>query len=626
MHRGVGSQAQTVPVDLEWDRNGFDYCRKGTEMGSCILSMTTSGHGVGCALCVDGRIVSATTLERISRNKYDILLPISKGDLKTFGWGGDPNLYEQSLDLPFDLEADHATLDFRDLEGFNAIVDYVLAAGGVGIQDVDTVAYSYRHVENVRHYFKARNDRIRFVEPEHHLAHACQAFLPSPFEEAAIMVIDGQGVPLARTGGDQLSGCLGYGEGAKVDVLCEFPVRNSLGGFYSHVTKLCGFKTNEECKTMGLASYGGMELYERLRKELSFDSYELGLKALIRAFKSGQLPSRQLYSFGNLPALLNGYPPRAPGGAFTDLYKEIAQVGQKVVEEVLIHLANWLHERTGSKNLCIAGGVGLNCVANYQVLRKSKFENIFIHPNTGDNGLPVGQALHTCNVVDGAPRAYVCTHDYLGKEYSEAEIRAAVDGFSGKSGIRITKFEAMEPLYGVMAGHIAEGRITSWWQGRSEYGPRALGNRSILADPRNKDMKDILNSRVKFREGFRPFTPSVLKERSGEFFELDIESPFMLLAPYVKPGKAEVVPAITHVDNTARVQTVERAVNERYYDLITAFDRLTGIPMLLNTSFNVAGEPIVETPEDAIRCFLSTDIDVLGLDRYLFEKTTGSDA
>jgi len=313
-------------------------------------------------------------------------------------------------------------------------------------------------------------------------------------------------------------------------------------------------------------------------------------------------------------------PERKKGEEFSKASKDIAFAAQKITEDVMIFLANWLYDKTGSKNLCIAGGVGLNCVANYKVLEKTPFENIFVHPNPGDNGLAVGQALYVHNVLRDNERTYVATHDSLGKEYSQDEITVAVDKFRGRDDISITRHEELPELYEAMAERLANGEITSWWQGRSEYGPRALGNRSILADPRGENMKDILNSRVKFREAFRPFTPSVLAEKAHEYFTLDIDSPFMLLAPYVKPGKGELIPAITHEDNTARVQTVTQDVNERYYGLIKAFENKTGIPVLLDTSFNVAGEPIVETPEDAIRCFLSTDIDTLCLDKFVISK------
>lgn len=589
-------------------------------MKKCILSITTSGHGVGCSLCIDGKIVGATTLEKITRQKYDILLPITKNDLETFGWHGNPNMYQESLDLPFDLTVDYSLLNFNEVENFQRLIDYVLSIGGVDIGDVDTVAYSYRYNENVEKYFTDKNKRIEFIVPEHHFSHACQAFLPSPFDESAIMVVDGQGVPLARKGYDQLSGCLAYGQGNKIDVLWEFPVRQSIGGLYSYITKICGFKTNEECKVMGLASYGSMEYFDILRKEIVYDSYELDIRNILRLIKNCSIPKKQLYGFGRINSILRKYKLREKNESYTDMYKGIAQAGQKITEEVMIYLANWLFEKTGSKNLCIAGGVGLNCVANYQVLSNTKFENIFIYPNAGDNGLPVGQALYAYTMLARNPRRYIANHDYLGKQYTSEEVRKSVDKHRNKDEIEIAEVWDMQDLYNLMAQHIAGGSIICWWQGRSEFGPRALGNRSILADPRNKDMKDILNSRVKFREGFRPFSPSILKEHSSEYFTLDTESPYMLLAPYVKHEKAEIVPAITHVDNTARVQTVDREINERYYDLIKAFQRLTGTPMLLNTSFNVAGEPIVETPEDAIQCFLSTDIDILGIDHFLLSK------
>jgi carbamoyltransferase len=329
-----------------------------------------------------------------------------------------------------------------------------------------------------------------------------------------------------------------------------------------------------------------------------------------------------LYKLPDYLSFLKQFPRRSKKAEITDVERDLSFAVQKITEDVMIYLADWLHEKTGSKNLCIAGGVGLNCVANYQVLIKSKFDNIFTHPNPGDNGLAVGQALYVYNILKGKPRKYVATTDSLGKLYSEDHVKKAVDTYKDDPNIAIKEFSDLDEMYDLMAAAIEAGEITSWFQGRSEFGPRALGNRSIIADPRRSDMKDILNSRVKFRESFRPFTPSVLAERSSEFFELDVESPFMLLAAYVKPGMGKLVPAITHVDNTARVQTVTRDVNERYYDLIKAFDKRTGIPMVLETSFNVAGEPIVESPEDAVRCFLSTDIDVLCIDRFILRKTS----
>ena len=587
---------------------------------NCILSFTLSGHGFSGALCLDGMITVATSLERLTRVKNDILLPISKTDLETFGWKNNPNVYQENLDLPFDLEHDYSAIDFNKLEKFHLLLNYLLDAGGVKLNDVDCVAYSYRFNESAKRFFKERNPNIEFIVPEHHFSHACQAYLPSPFEEAAIMVVDGQGVPLARTGGDQLSGCLAYGKGNSIETLWELPVKYSLGGMYGAFTRKIGFATNEEGKTMGLAPYGGPEYYDILKQELKFGTKEFDIRNFQRLVKRGFQQQEFLYQLPAYGSFLRKFKRRAKNEEFTDVHKNLAFAVQKITEDVMVFLADWLQERTGSKNLCIAGGVGLNCVANYQVLTRSKFDNIFIHPNSGDNGLVIGQALHVYNQLRGNPRKYVAITDSLGKSYSEESVRNAVEVHKSDEGITVKEFADLNELYDVMATAIEAGQITSWFQGRSEFGPRALGNRSIIADPRRHDMKDILNSRVKFRESFRPFTPSVLAERASEFFEMDVESPFMLLAAYVKPGKAELVPAITHVDNTARVQTVTRDVNERYYDLIKAFEKRTSIPMVLETSFNVAGEPIVETPEDAIRCFLSTDIDVLCIDRFLLTK------
>ncbi|MCG3770069.1 MAG: nebramycin 5' synthase [Nitrosomonadaceae bacterium] len=587
---------------------------------NCILSFTLSGHGFSGVVCLDGKIIVATSLERLTRVKNDILLPISRMDLETFGWKSNPEVYREDLNIPFDLERDYSAVDFSKIEKFTLLLNYLLEAGGVTLNDVDCVAYSYRHNASAKKFFKERNPNIEFVVPEHHYSHACQAFLPSPFEEAAIMVVDGQGIPLARTGGDQLSGCLAYGKGNSINVLRDLPVKCSLGGMYAAFTKKIGFETNEEGKTMGLAPYGNRQYYDVLRKDLKFETAEYDLRSFSRLIKRGFRPEAVLYQLPSYAAFLSKFKRRAKYGEITDAHKDLAFAVQKLTEDVMIFLANWLHKKTGSKNLCIAGGVGLNCVANYQVLCKSSFSNVFIHPNSGDNGLAVGQALHVYNQVWGNSRRYVAITDSLGKLYSEEHIRLAVKAHQDDEGISVREFSNLHELYDVMAAAIEAGWITSWYQGRSEFGPRALGNRSIIVDPRRRDMKDILNSRVKFRESFRPFTPSVLAERASEFFELDVDSPFMLLAAYVKPGKAELVPAITHVDNTARVQTVTRDINERYYDLINAFARRTGIPMVLETSFNVAGEPIVETPDDAIRCFFSTDIDVLCIDRFLLSK------
>ena len=587
---------------------------------SKILSFTLSGHGFSGVLCIDGEIVIATSLERITREKNDILLPISKTDLKTFGWNANTEIYRKHIDLPFDLDHDYSTVDFSKSKKFISMLDYLLNAQNLSLDDIDCVVYSYRHNESMEKFFKEKNPNIQFIVPEHHFSHACQAFLPSPFQNAAIMIVDGQGVPLARTGGDQLSGCLAYGHDNIIDVLCDLPVRHSLGGMYAAFTKKIGFKTNEEGKTMGLAPYGSPKYYDILKNELKFNTKEFSIRDFKLLVQRGFKQREVLYQLPDYNKFLKKFKTRLKKDEITDVHRDLAYAVQKLTEDVMIFLANWLYEKTGSKNLCIAGGVGLNCVANYQVLIKSTFDHVFIHPNAGDNGLAVGQALYAYNILENNPRKHVATTDSLGKEYTSEEIEQAIKACSDNIDLEVKKYDNLNEMYDLFASYIEEGYITSWFQGRSEFGPRALGNRSIIADPRRSDMKDILNSRVKFRESFRPFTPSVLAENVSDFFELDIESPFMLLAAYVKEGKGKLVPAITHVDNTARIQTVTRDVNEPYYDLLQAFYKRTGIPMVLETSFNIADEPIVETPSDAIRTFQSTDIDVLCLSNYIIKK------
>jgi carbamoyltransferase len=587
---------------------------------SVILSFTMSGHGFSGVLLIDGKIAVATSLERLTRVKNDILLPITKEDLKTFGWNNDPSIYKKSMDLPFDLDNDYSDVDFNELPKFILLLNYLLDYEGIDLNDVDSVVYGYRYNDSMKRFFYEHNSNIEFIVPEHHFAHACQAFLPSPYDNAAIMVVDGQGVPLERTGGDQLSGCVAYGSGNKVEILADLPVRHSLGGIYGAFTKKIGFKTNQEGKTMGLAPYGTSKYYNELRKELKFNVKEFSVKDFKLLVKRGFKKREVLYQLPDYNKFLRNFPTRLETEEITDVHRDLAYAVQKITEDVMIFLANWLKEKTGLSNLCIAGGVGLNCVANYQVLINTNYDNIFIHPNPGDNGLAVGQALYVYNMLKGNKIRKEIKTDSLGKLYSQDEIDTAIVSYSQDSDLEIKKYDNLEKMYDLFASYIEDGYITSWFQGRSEFGPRALGNRSIIADPRRADMKDILNSRVKFREAFRPFTPSVLAEKSSEFFELNVESPFMLLAAYVKKGKAKLVPAITHEDNTARVQTVTRDVNAPYYDLIQAFYKRTNIPMVLETSFNVADEPIVESPSDAIRTFKSTDIDILCLSNYLIKK------
>lgn len=587
---------------------------------SNILSLCLSGHGFSGALFVEGNLKVATTLERITRVKNDILLPITSQDLKDFGWKSNPNIYKNSIDLPFDLKINPENIDFEKNKKFQSLLNYILDESRVKIEDLNCIVYNYRFVKQAKKFFKKFSPYAEFLSPEHHLSHACQAFFTSGFEEAAIMIVDGQGVPMDRTFGDQLSGCIGFGKNNDIKILEEIPVASSLGSMYSSFTSRIGFKTNEEGKTMGLAPYGTDSIYKHIKKELKFDVNKYNFKNLKKIISDKFKPNKFSYILPNYSKLLKLYPQRSTKDPIEQIHMDLAYAVQKLTEDVMIHLANKIYSKTRSNYLCIAGGVGLNCVANYQVLKNTPFKEIYIHPNPGDNGLVIGQALWAYNLDLKKTRKYVAKDDYLGKKYLNKDFQLAFKYLKKFSNVKYEKCNNFDDLYSKVAHDISNGKIVSWFQGRSEFGPRALGNRSILADPRRKDMKDILNSRVKFRESFRPFTPSVLEEYCEEYFDLKFPSPFMLHAAYVKKNKRKKIPAITHVDNTARIQTVSKKSNKHYYNLIQKFNSLTGIPMVLDTSFNIAGEPIVETPLDAVKCFLSTDIDVLGIDNFYIQK------
>ena len=588
-------------------------------MRNVVLSICLSGHGLSGAVLIDGDVKVATTLERISRVKNDILFPITREDLVLFGWNQDISYYERNLDLPFDSTLQITSDDFKKSQKFESFLNYLFQAANISINQINVVVYTFRFVKQAKNFFENLNPRIKFFSPEHHLAHSAQAFLGSGFSEAAILVLDGQGICLDRIRGNQLSGVLAYGNGNKIDIIEEIPVMKSIGSMYSQFTSHLGFKTNEEGKTMGLAAYGKSEIYDQIKNRLQFNVFKVNIVSYFLK-RDWKIFRKHRYILPNYYKILKKFPKRGRNQPINHNHQDLAFCVQKITEEVMIELANYLHKKTNSSNLCIAGGVGLNCVANYQVLIHSKFDNIFVHPNPGDNGIAIGQALLYNNTILGNPREYVVTTDSLGKIYTDTEIENAIKVFTKSKSVDVVEFINIEKMYAKLSTEIQKGKIVSWFQGKSEFGPRALGNRSILADPRNPKMKDILNSRVKFRESFRPFTPSVLQEHVEEYFEIQIDSPFMLFAAYVKPGKAKLIPAVTHEDNTARIQTVSRVVNDRYYDLINKFFVDTGIPMLLDTSFNVAGEPIVETPKDAIECFYSTDIDLLCIGRFIITK------
>ncbi|PWG14129.1 carbamoyl transferase [Streptomyces sp. V2] len=543
------------------------------------LGLGGSNHDFSACLVSDGRIAAGIEEERVRRVKYSV---------------GVNSLFNQSWRYCLDM------------------VERKLADVDVIVADNTLLAPAY---------FPFRK-RIHLIN--HHMAHAASAFYPSPFERAAILVVDGAGSLLEGKGVETLTTAIGdgtaitelskvYGTNWSTDGLSALQVYqagdsdHSLGYMYKAVSRAIGFVLyedrhwylSEDGKTMGLAPYGGPRYCETFRKYVTLlpdGRFELHLK------------NGGLLDF--IEHALDGYEGEERFARGADL----AYAAQDTLEEVLLHVARQLHADTGLTDLCLAGGVALNCVANGRILRETPFENVFVQPAAGDGGCAVGNAYYGYHVIGEQPRKEPARtaqrHAYLGRSYSDAEIRTALDA----SGLPYRKIEKPAETGAEL---LSGGALLGWFTGGSEFGPRALGHRSILADPRRAEMKDIINTRVKHREEFRPFAPAVLREHASEYFDLDIESPYMLIVAPVRPDKQQEVPAIVHVDGTARVQTVTRADNGRYRELIEHFHGLTGVPVVLNTSFNDRGAPIVETPEQALDFYGGSRLDHLIIEDYL---------
>jgi carbamoyltransferase len=452
-----------------------------------------------------------------------------------------------------------------------------------------------------------------FWNVEHHKAHVASAFFVSPFEEAAILSVDGFG--------DFASTMLAEGHGSSFKVLDRILFPHSLGIFYTAVTQWLGFPNyGDEGKVMGLAPYGTPRYLAEMHRLVHLNGrlYELGLeyfthhKEGVDMTWDGQTPSiGQIYSERMVDAF---GPARQPGAQLEPVHEDVAASLQVVLEEAYLHLVRGLHERTGMRNLCLAGGVALNAVANGRIRSETAFEEVYIQPAAGDSGTAVGAAYYVWNQELGQPRGFVMQHAYTGPGFSDEECAAALERH-GLEGPRVEDDE----LFPEVANRIAAGDVVGWFQGRMEFGPRALGNRSILVDPRRHDMKDILNARIKHRESFRPFAPSILAEATGDWFEQDYTSPFMIMVYKTRVEQRERIPAVNHVDDTGRLQTVEESANPRYHRLIREFDRLTGVPILLNTSFNES-EPIVMTPDHALATFSKTRMDLLVLGNRIVRR------
>ena len=461
-----------------------------------------------------------------------------------------------------------------------------------------------------------------FHNVEHHRAHLASAFHVAPFERAAVVSVDGFG--------DFASALWGRGEGNRIEVAGRVLFPHSLGLFYQAVTQFLGFWAyGDEYKVMGLAPYGRPTALDAMRRIVRLrpdGGYELGLDYFrhhaegVEMVWDGGAPEVGRIFSDALADLLG--PPRARDEPIDERHRDIAASLQAMYEEAFFHLLNAVRRRTGERALCLAGGCAMNSVANGKVFDRTGFEELWVQAAAGDAGGAIGAAYVVWNEALGRPRGFVMDHAYLGPAFSGAEVRAELDRRGNEiqaAGCAIRRIGDEDELCRLAAERIAEGKVVGWFQGRMEWGPRALGNRSIVCDPRRADMKGILNRKIKRRESFRPFAPSVLREHVAEWFETDHDVPFMLQVYRVRADKRPLIPAVTHVDGSGRLQTVRRGQNPRYHRLIEAFHRRTGVPMVLNTSFN-ENEPVVCRPAEAVDCFLRTRMDALVLGDHLVER------
>jgi carbamoyltransferase len=584
-----------------------------------ILGISAFYHDSAACLLKDGDIVAASQEERFTRKKHDFSFPINAVNscLNIAGITIDQVNYVVFYDKPF--------------VKFERILETFLAVAPVGIRSflmaiplwLQEKLWLPKIIKRELGYTR----RILFAD--HHESHAASAFYPSPFQEAAILTIDGVGEWTTTT--------LGYGHGNQLDVIGDTQFPHSLGLLYSAFTYYTGFKVNSgEYKVMGLAPYGEPTYVQTILDELidlkEDGSFILNMKYF--NYLSGLTMTNAYFD------RLFGGPPRKPETNLTQKEMDLARSVQEVTEMAMLRMAAHAHKVTGSKNLCMAGGVALNCVANGRLLREGPFDSIWIQPAAGDAGGALGCALsiyyrYLDNPLPDKQGIDQMKGSYLGPIFSDEEIEA----YLNDSSIPYTRVESTQIAENV-AGLLAHENIVGWFQGKMEFGPRALGARSILGDPRSKTMQSKMNLKIKFRESFRPFAPVVLREKMSDYFEMDCDSPYMLLVANVREERRipmtddqkklfgieklniprSDIPAITHVDYSARVQTTTPDYNPRYYELLKAFEEKTGCAVLVNTSFNVRGEPIVCTPEDAYRCFMRTEMDFLVLGNCILDK------
>jgi carbamoyltransferase len=598
-----------------------------------ILGISAFYHDSAAAVVCNGQIVAAAQEERFTRKKHDPGFPL--------------NAVKYCLDAACINLGDLDAVVFYDkpMLKFERLIETYYGFAPKGIQSFVTAIPVWLKEkvflkkiihDNLKTFEGYNKKKLELLFTEHHLSHSASAYYPSGFDHAAILTIDGVG--------EWATASISVGKGNNIEILKELHFPHSLGLLYSAFTYYLGFRVNSgEYKLMGLAPYGvpGSERVNRF--------VQLIKSGLVSVFDDGSLWLNQRY-FSYATGLrmvpdskwkkLFGFKRRLPDEQLEQHHCDLALAIQQVTEEVMLNMAKHAKQLTGADNLCLAGGVALNCVANGKLLKEKVFSNLYIQPAAGDAGGAIGAALAAYYIKFGQENRELGTDAmkgaYLGPDFQNAEVEKMASKYKAAH----TCFDRFDDLAAQTARYLDEGKVVGWFQGRMEFGPRALGNRSILGDARNKEMQKKLNLKIKYRESFRPFAPSVLADDNQTFFNLEADSPYMLLVAqvnndYLEPLPANYfelplverlythrskVPAITHIDLSARVQTVHRNTNERYWKLIAAFKKLTGIGLIVNTSFNVRGEPIVCTPDDAYRCFMRTEMDCLVINDYLFVK------
>lgn len=589
-----------------------------------ILGISCYFHDAAATLIKDGVVISAAEEERFSRIKHDYEFPENAINfcLNLEGIETEDLDYIVFFEKPF---VKFERLLLCTMQTFPRSMKLFREAMITWLGDKLWIKHLLQN--------KLGIDSSKILFSEHHLSHAASSFYCSPFSEAAILTVDGVGEWTTAT--------LGIGRGTDIKLLKEIRFPNSLGLLYSAFTAFLGFEVNEgEYKVMGMAPFGDPKYVDQVYEVVNVDDeggFELDMdyfsfhyssektftKKFEKLFGDPRDPKAEFFTDASgYPSYFEEKPDNYDEIAKQNqYYADIAASIQVVTEQIMVKMANYAYKETGLKHLCMAGGVALNSVANRKILSETPFEEIYIQPAAGDGGASTGAALYCYHGILGKPRNFVMEHAYWGQEHSPAETRE----FLEENNISYELVEDDQKLIERVVDSIQNGKVIGWHQGRFEWGPRALGNRSILADPRSTEMKDIVNVKIKFREPFRPFAPSILEEKAGEYFDIDeperhYPARFMLYVTDVHEDKRDILPAITHVDGTGRLQTVRKDLNPKYHKLIETFGDATGVPVLLNTSFNLKGEPVVNTPAEAFSSFSASGMDLLVLGNYLVTK------